>query len=268
FLIVPSHQSHSHGTHLYNTLVRTFLSSPQISEITVEDPNEAFDDLRDYCDYARLTANGTFAQIHLAKALPSTLFQKRIGVRVPTGQLLDLPLLHHLRIKNKIAPRQFARLVEMYLLSLLPLATRQSGTARLTQRARSQNESDRQWYYWRLLVKQRVYKKNRDVLMQLERVERVEKVEETVGEQVGDYERLLRRMGERKERRKKKRGRDEEDEDEDEDEEKEGKKGGIDVDGRGEKRRERGKRKVVVDDDEELEGTPEPKKVKERGVDE
>ncbi|KAL9003811.1 MAG: hypothetical protein Q9188_003331 [Gyalolechia gomerana] len=85
FLILPSHQSHSHGTHLYNTLVRTFLSSPQISEITVEDPNEAFDDLRDYCDYARLTANGTFAQIHLAKSLPSTLFKKRIGVRVPTN---------------------------------------------------------------------------------------------------------------------------------------------------------------------------------------
>ncbi|KAL8939118.1 MAG: hypothetical protein Q9216_003531 [Gyalolechia sp. 2 TL-2023] len=290
FLILPSHQSHSHGTHLYNTLVRTFLSSPHISEITVEDPNEAFDDLRDYCDYARLTANGTFAQIHLAQSLPATLFQKRIGVRVPTGQLLDLPLLHNLRIKNKIAPRQFARLVEMYLLSCLPLATRQSGTARLTQRARSQNESDRQWYYWRLLVKQRVYKRNRDVLMQLDRVERVEKVEETMGEQVGDYERLLRKMGERgmarKTKMKKKKGRVEEVEEEEEEEGNEvrdeagkGKRKKKKDDGReadetvvvdggeggADTRRDRGKRKVIMDEEEELEGTPEPKKVKEGG---
>lgn len=273
FLILPSHQSHSHGTHLYDALVRTFLSSPQISEITVEDPNEAFDDLRDYCDYARLTQNGTFSQIHLAKSLPANLFQKRIGVRVPTGQLLDLPLLHSLRMKNKIAPRQFARLVEMYLLSLLPAGTRQSGTARLTQRARSQNESDRQWYYWRLLVKQRVYKKNRDVLMQLEKMERVEKVEETVGEQVADYERLLRKMVERgvvgrrkmEGKRKEEEGGAENSAGEAMDD---GKGDVMDVDdggGGGEKRRERGKRKVVLDDEEELEGTPEPKKVKEGG---
>ncbi|KAL8832039.1 MAG: hypothetical protein Q9170_005036, partial [Blastenia crenularia] len=213
-----------------------------ITEITVEDPNEAFDDLRDYCDLVRLRQNGTFAQIHLAPSLPATLFQKRPGVRVPTGKLLDLPLLSSLRQKNKLAPRQFARVVEMELLSRLPLSVRQSGTARLTRKARAEGEAERMWYYWRLLVKQRIYRKNKDVLMQMERVERVEKVEETVGEQVGDYERLLRRLGERKV---------------DVVEEGEG------VDGvNGEKRRERGKRKVVFDEEEELEGTPEPKKAK------
>ncbi|KAL8916418.1 MAG: hypothetical protein Q9172_006314, partial [Xanthocarpia lactea] len=188
FLILPSHQSHSHGTHLYKTIYTHFLRSPTCIELTVEDPNEAFDDLRDYCDYTHLLTTSTFSQIHLASSLPSSLFAKRPGIRVPTSHLLNLPLLSSLRQKHKLAPRQFARLVEMYLLSTIPPAIRASGTARLTQKARAKSEEDRRWYYWRLLVKQRIYKKNRDVLAQLERVERVEKCEETVGEVVGEYE--------------------------------------------------------------------------------
>lgn len=55
--------------------------------------------------------------------------------------------------------------------------------------------------------------------MQLERAERIDKVEQTVGELVGDYERLLRAM--------------------------EGKRG------EGEGRRERAKRKIVLEGDED-----------------
>lgn len=94
-------------------------------------------------------------------------------------------------------------------------------------------------------MKQRIYKNSRDLLMQLERAERVDKVEGTLGDLVGDYERLLRRMKERGEM---------------------GGKNGAEeqVAGNGVVgRRERGKRKVVVDEEEELEGTPEPKKAKE-----
>lgn len=191
FLILPPHQGHSHGTHLITTITKTFLSTPTVWEITVEDPNEAFDDLRDYTDYTRLQANGTLSQVVLSTDLPPTLTAKRIGVRVPTSKLLDLPRLESLRQENKLAPRQFSRLVEMYLLSRIPPETRQRGTARLTQRGKSTNSDDRAYYYWRLLVKQRVYKQNRDLLAQLERIERIEKVEETVGDLVGDYERLL-----------------------------------------------------------------------------
>ena len=78
-------------------------------------------------------------------------------------------------------------------------------------------------------MKQRIYKKNKDVLIQLERGERVDKVEQTVGEQAGDYERLLRGM-----------------------EKWEGGGAGGAGGKDGERRRERGKRKnVVLDDDEE-----------------
>lgn len=191
FLILPPHQHHSHGSHLFNAITRTFLADPTISEITVEDPNEAFDDLRDYCDYARLRANNTFSQITLNTSLPPSTMSHKQRV-VPTSHLLDVPLLESLRRKNKLAPRQFYRLVELYLLSLIPPYKRQSGVARLTQRGKTKDDDDRAYYYWRLLVKQRVYKKNRDVLVQLDRSERIEKVEQTVGEVAGDYERLLR----------------------------------------------------------------------------
>lgn len=197
FLILPPHQGHSHGTHLFTTITKTLLSTQTVWEITVEDPNEAFDDLRDYTDYTRLQANGTLSKVILSTDLPPTLTTKRIGSRVPTSKLLNLPQLESLRRENKLAPRQFARLVEMYLLSRIPPETRQRGTARLTQRGKSTDSDDRAYYYWRLLVKQRVYKQNRDLLAQLERIERIDKVEQTVGEVVGDYERLLQSLASR-----------------------------------------------------------------------
>ena len=225
FLILPSHHSHGHGTHLYNAMVKTFRASPTCTEITVEDPNEAFDDLRDYCDYKYLQENGTFAQISLKTDIDPKLSARKIGIRVPTSKLLDVPLLEKLRKKHKIAPRQFARLVELYLFTKIHPRNRQAGTTRLTQRGRATDPHDRAFYYWRLLVKQRVYKKNKDVLIQLDQSERKDKVEQTVGEVVGDYERLLRGMekwqgsgdasgsGERRERAKRKVVDEEEDED-------------------------------------------------------
>ena len=175
-------------------MIKTFLADPVCTEITVEDPNEAFDDLRDYCDYNRLLRNGTLAQVKLNANIDPKSTVKRIGVRVPTSKLLDRSLLKNLREKNKIAPRQFERMVEMWLFSKIPKHNRQAGTTRLTQRAKAADENDRAYYYWRLLVKQRVYKQNKDSLIQLERPERIDKVEDVVAVLVGDYERLLRRL--------------------------------------------------------------------------
>ena len=204
-------------------MIKTFRASPTCTEITVEDPNEAFDDLRDYCDYKYLLDNGTLAQISLKTDIDPKLSARKIGVRVPTSKLLDMPLLESLRKKNKIAPRQFARLVEIYLLTKIAPHNRQAGTARLTQRARATDPNDRAFYYWRLLVKQRIFKRSKDLLMQLDRAERVDKVEQTVGELAGDYERLLRNMA---------------------------KWQGGEASGSSE-RRERAKRKVVDEDDED-----------------
>ena len=103
------------------------------------------------------------------------------------------------------------------------------------------------YYYWRLLVKQRVYKKSKDLLMQLDRAERVQKVEDTLGDVVGDYERLLRGVEKRKGM--------EEEEEEGHDwvsmmvgGKGKGKGEGVSASGG---KRERGKRKTVVGDEED-----------------
>ncbi|CAF9913524.1 MAG: histone acetyltransferase 1 [Heterodermia speciosa] len=231
FLILPPHQHHSHGSHLYAAVTKTFLASPTCLEITVEDPSEAFDDLRDYCDYTHLLANGTLGQITLSTNLDPKLTAKKRGVRVPTAKILDTALLESLRKKNKLAPRQFHRLVEMHLFSQIAPHARQAGAARLTQRARTSDKDDKAFYYWRLLVKQRVYKKNKDVLMQLDHLDRIDKVEQTVGEVIGDYERLLRRMVEKAVKGEVDEG-----------------EGGTSTNGG---KRDRAKRKLVIEDDED-----------------
>lgn len=175
-------------------MIATFLADRACMEITVEDPNESFDDLRDFCDYKRLQNELKFSSLKLNTDLEPKATIRRIGVRVPTSRIIDKSLLKTLRQKTKLAPRQFDRLVELHLLSQIPVHNRQSGTARLTQKAKSTDVGDRMFYYWRLLVKQRVYKQNRDVLIQFDRTERIDKVEQTVGEVAGDYERLLRAM--------------------------------------------------------------------------
>lgn len=233
FLILPSHQNHSHGSHLYAAMTKTFLASPECTEITVEDPSEAFDDLRDYCDYTRLLTNGTFDQIKLSTDLDPKLTANSVGVRVPTSSLLDVPLLESLRIKNKLAPRQFSRLVEMHLLSRIAPHARQAGTARITQKGKTKDKDDRAYYYWRLLVKQRVYKMHKDILMQLDHLDRIDKVEQTIGGILEEYERLLHGLVEK------------------------AKKGERDIDGgastSGEKSRRR-KRQSIIEEDEDEDG--------------
>ena len=194
FLILPQHQGNNHGRHLYNIATSFFLADPACIEITVEDPNEHFDDLRDFCDYARLSRNGTLAKIKLNVDVDPKLTARRPNVRVPTAKLVDKPLLDSLRTKNKLAPRQFARLVELHLLSQIPQYTRQANTARLTRKAAASDKGDRAFYYWRLLVKQRIYRQHKDLLAQLDGDERVEKLEQTLNTQWEDYERLLEKM--------------------------------------------------------------------------
>lgn len=194
FLILPHHQGQYHGQKLYQAVVETFLSDPACIEITVEDPNDQFDDLRDLCDYTKLSLNGTFAQIQLNVDLDPKLTARRPCVRVPTGKLLNKALLEQLRQKNKLAPRQFRRLVEMHLLSGIPKYSREAGTARLIRKAASSDKGDKALYYWRLLVKQRIYNQHREVLKELEKEKKIEKLEETVNIQWTDFERILQKL--------------------------------------------------------------------------
>lgn len=119
------------------------------------------------------------------------------GRCLPTNSIVSKSLLTSIRKENKLASRQFKRLVELWLLSRIPAAARQVGTARLTRRAKTADEGDRAFYFWRLLVKQRIWNQNRDQLSELEPSDAVKHLEVTTDNLVDDYERLLASLAEK-----------------------------------------------------------------------
>ena len=155
FLVLPPYQRQGHGAELYNTVFGRMLDDNDVCELTVEDPSEAFDGLRDACDLARLTApDGRLAQAiadgHLRPPINRTWSEA-------------------MRAEYKIAPRQWARMLEILALKHLD----QTDAAALRA--------------YRLQVKARLFRKNREVLLQLDKVQRLEKLHETFEAVVDEY---------------------------------------------------------------------------------
>ncbi|KAK8213923.1 acyl-CoA N-acyltransferase [Phyllosticta capitalensis] len=187
FVIIPPSQGQAHGSHLYNTMMSLFLNDPNVFEVTVEDPNEAFDDLRDWCDLARLRSNPEFESLTVADSVPEDAL--RPDITTPSHLILPEDLLSKIRRNSKISSRQFHRLVEMHTLSKIPAMNRKP--ARITRKHKAADANDRRYYFWRHLVKERLFNHNRDQLMQIDASERVEKVEQALGGVEFDYQRLL-----------------------------------------------------------------------------
>ena len=192
FLLLPPYQKSGHGSQLYRAIYNEVISDPKISELTVEDPSEEFDQLRDSCDWKILEPQ--FRASNIGIDADTQTAHRRIQ-RVPTKQLTPLETLSNIRTRNKIAPRQFSRLVEMYLLSLIPFSHRSSGGANLTklkiQKHMNKDAVDRTYYWWRILLKQRIYRKNRDSLVQLDFEEKYSAIEDSARGQEDEYEGLL-----------------------------------------------------------------------------
>jgi histone acetyltransferase 1 len=190
FLILPPYQGQSLGTRLYETIFNRYLKEQNVYEIAVEDPNVAFDAMRDYSDLVYLRKLPEFTNLTLAASLPPELLRK--SAPIPRDQILgngtDLTALRH---KVKIVPRQFERMVELHLLSTLPPAHR--NRARLTRKEKASNEDDRKYYFWRLAVKARIYRQNADTLdeMKDDPEQRVKILEDAVDRQLGEYEERL-----------------------------------------------------------------------------
>ncbi|AQZ15150.1 HAT1 (YPL001W) [Zygosaccharomyces parabailii] len=97
FIVFPPYQHEGHGSILYNTIVDLWLKDNRLLEITVEDPNETFDDLRDRNDLERLDREKFFDA-------------------VPHNKIIDEQWIENQRKKHKLEKRQFSRLIEMILL--------------------------------------------------------------------------------------------------------------------------------------------------------
>ena len=203
FLILPPHQGSGHGTHLYTTIHSACFNDPTIIELTVEDPNEAFDGLRDSSDYYILRPE--FIK-HKVNINPDPYESHTLNQRprlVPTAALIPTKLLHDIRMSYKIAPTQFAHILEMFLLSEIPFEKRRTGGARmarlLIKKHKLEDANDRRYYWWRMLTKQRLYKRSKDMLIELEMTDRLQKLEETVDNVEDGYEILLKGFAEREE---------------------------------------------------------------------
>ena len=195
FLILPPYQHSGHGSALYKTIYDELAVDATVLELAVEDPSEEFDALRDVNDFRLLEPKfkGAGIGINVTPFPPSERGRSR---RLPTSKLLNQEVLKAIRKENKIAKRQFSRVLEMFLLSLIPHSHRAGGGASLTKllmkKANTPDPIDKAYYWWRLIVKQRIYKKNRDQLQQIDLEERQPKVEEAARALEDEYEfRLL-----------------------------------------------------------------------------
>lgn len=189
FIVLPPFQHGGNGSRFYNSIFDYLHQNPCTIEITVEDPNEAFDDMRDLNDLIRLRKSPDFVNIRI-----NTKVTTKAKEPIPKD-IIDLEKLEKIRIEAKIAPRQFYRVTEMHQLSLIPTNIRQSlilerPIASLPDLKVRKHE----YYLWQLWVKQRLYRHNKDLLLQISRSERIEKVEQALGGVEADYARLLRTL--------------------------------------------------------------------------
>lgn len=162
FVILPPFQMQGHGSELYGQVVKLAKEREDIVELTIEDPSEAFDRLRDTNDLKRLLS-------------PEDGFLLRAKEHVKGGALrapLDKKWSESERLRHKIAKRQWDRLVEMCMLMMLD------------------EQDDEQITKFRLQVKARVFAFNRDVLQQMEHEERIAKLQETFESVMDEYGQL------------------------------------------------------------------------------
>ncbi|KAJ2608433.1 histone acetyltransferase 1, partial [Coemansia sp. RSA 1365] len=157
FLILPPFQGHGHGSALYRHVYSRILADAEYADLTVEDPSEAFDDMRDRNDMRYLLDHGAF---------------ENISAPVECKTVLDL------QHQFKLSKRQMIRCLEMALLQKIG----SSGTALM--------ESE-EFKRFSLFVKRRIYAQNTDLLQELDDDEKKKKVAESFAAVVDDYRRIL-----------------------------------------------------------------------------
>ena len=175
---------------MYQAIYAEIMADPTVFEMSVEDPSEEFDKLRDMNDWKILEPEFRKAGMKINIAIDTLRLP-----RLPTAKLLNMDILKTIRASHKIASRQFARQLEMYLLSLIPFSHRAAGGANMTtlliKKSRAADPNDKAYYWWRLLLKARIFKRNKSHLQLMEPEERIPKVDETARSQEDEYELLL-----------------------------------------------------------------------------
>ncbi|KAH8114246.1 histone acetyltransferase type B catalytic subunit [Phellopilus nigrolimitatus] len=169
FVILPPYQRSGHGSSLYNSIYQYILNEPRISELTLEDPAEAFEDLRDLCDLRMLLAHAEFMGEALGEPGAAHIIKGKGKLGPPT----EKGWIEKWRRDLKIAGRQYQRLIEMLILKHVEPSDTKAMRA------------------YRLQVKERLYKFNYQILTEMTREERLEKLEETFQNVKEGYQAIL-----------------------------------------------------------------------------
>ncbi|KAI0526332.1 histone acetyltransferase type B catalytic subunit [Xylaria bambusicola] len=204
FIILPPYQGKGIGALLYDTIFDLYMADESTKEITVEDPNEDFDLLRDICDLKYLRKNVaefTALKVNSNISIPekggllhnNTQITSNDSAGSSADGIVDVTKLEEIRLKAKMAPRQFWRLVEMHLMSTLPASVQPQADAESTRPLPSKTDQ-KMYSLWRLLLKQRIYRRNVLLLSELETTERIIKLNETVNNVEWEYARILERV--------------------------------------------------------------------------
>ncbi|KAJ2156861.1 histone acetyltransferase 1 [Coemansia sp. RSA 552] len=155
FLVLPPFQGQGHGSELYRYIYSMVVASPEYVDLTVEDPSEAFDDMRDCNDMRNLLKHDAFSGIG----------KDPLAISRATVQ--------GLQTKYKLSKRQMTRCLEMALLM------------------RISGEKTEAFARYRLLVKRRIFAQNTDLLQGLDPEEKKEKVAASFAAVVDDYRRII-----------------------------------------------------------------------------
>ncbi|KAJ1737736.1 histone acetyltransferase 1 [Coemansia sp. Benny D160-2] len=153
FLVLPPFQGQGHGSQLYRFIHSLVRRTPEYADLTVEDPSESFDDMRDRNDMRLLLDHNAFE-----------------GLEAP----VDAQTVGKMQAQYKLSRRQTVRCIEIALLKKLDKAKRPD-----------------EYRQYRLFVKRRIYAQNADSLSGLDDKEKKEKVAESFAAVEDDYHRIL-----------------------------------------------------------------------------
>ncbi|KAJ2558953.1 histone acetyltransferase 1 [Coemansia sp. RSA 1933] len=153
FLVLPPFQGQGHGSQLYRFIHALVLRTPEYVDLTVEDPSESFDDMRDRNDMRLLLDRHAFD-----------------GLEAP----VDAQTINRMQTEYKLSRRQTVRCMEIGLLRVLDKVKNPDAYSR-----------------YRLFVKRRIYAQNTDLLADLDDAEKKEKVSESFAAVEDDYHRIL-----------------------------------------------------------------------------
>lgn len=147
-LVLPPFQGKGYGRKMYETVVDEWRKDDKCVEITVEDPSEEFDELRDKCDLERFIKDGLYREDF-------------------SGSVVSEKVISRLKKITKCTDRQLRRVIEMSRLWMIDAGEATPKTAPGSNRD------------LRFMIKRRIYLQNREGLEAMEGSERKSKLEET-----------------------------------------------------------------------------------------